>query len=192
DSDQKGERACDHLFSDGGPESRLAISSTSRWRGPKPASAAPGRAMITRSRSAGRVAFSFRTISRSHRLTRFLSTAFPTFVETVRPTLLRFSFDGSATPIRWGVVTFLPRPCTRRKSRLLRSLSSLGNDLPSEPPAIRRALLLRSGNGKPPPPLRPPPLQDGPARLGRVPLAKSVCPVPANLLRLVGALHGCT
>src|SRR5690606_8150254 len=79
DSDQKGERACDHLFSDGGPESRLAISSTSRWRGPKPASAAPGRAMITRSRSAGRVAFSFRTISRSHRLTRFLSTAFPTF-----------------------------------------------------------------------------------------------------------------
>ncbi len=82
-----------------------------------PASAARGCAIRTTSTERVNRDSSWRTASRSHRLTRLRATAFPTFRLTVRP--IREESDarrGIQSTRRDGRRTLCPRPCTLRKS----------------------------------------------------------------------------
>lgn len=107
---------------------RLQMSTTSRCTRAKLAAAALGRATITSSRPAQSASLFWRKDSRIRRLTRFLTTALPTRLETVTPrrTGCR-SACSTRKAKRFAVVNFRPVPCMRTKSARLRILSPLGS-----------------------------------------------------------------
>jgi len=153
------------------------------------ASRAAGRAMTTNS-TGGQRCRRRRNTSRSCRFTRARTTAFPTLLETVRPSRAEGPDAFRMRPTSGPTDTFLPRCCTRRKSARLRMRAERGN--PSVASArARRApggLLLGRGGGEPLPALRAPALEHGTPGLGGVTLAETVGAVSPQLGGLVRTL----
>src|SRR6202022_132862 len=167
----------------------------SQWRNSSTdALGAEARATSTRS-TAGRLASSNRTASRKRRLIRFLVTGLPIFDDTVSPTRA----PATAIPVEAGSrgrklaasgpsAKLLPRCLIATKSARRSSRALFGNAKAAK--GALPWLLPRRADDEPLATLRPAALEHPAARLGRVPLAKPVLAIAADLARLVRALHG--
>ena len=166
---------------------RRAASSNSWRKVAMPATGAPDRPTRTRSIPSGSKSLALRTISRSHRFTRFRSTELPTLLETVSPQAR--PADGRGRPERDEVpglgllAPALDPQIVPAGAEPILGLSPRGpTALPLRP--------LRRRYGHAVAALVPPSLQDGVALPGAVALAEAVGAVPADFLGLVRALHG--
>ena len=122
--EQEGEQLQRRGFSNAEIRASAARSSASKL-----ASLALGRATTTRCIPPGHRSRRLRNSSRSRRRTAFRTTAVPTLLDTVSPSLDFPSGLGAARPTNGPAVTFFPRSWTSRKSRRLRRRTSLGNAL---------------------------------------------------------------
>jgi len=120
--EQEGEQLQRRRFSNAASRESAARSSAA-WL----ASLALGRATTTRCIPPGHRSRRLRNSSRSRRRTAFLTTAVPTLLDTVSPSLDAPSGLGATRPTSGPAVTFFPRSWTSRKSRRFRRRASLGN-----------------------------------------------------------------
>lgn len=134
--EQEGEQLQTRGFSNA-----LSSESAARSSAAKLASLALGRATTTRCIPPGHRSRRLRNSSRSRRRTAFRTTAVPTLLDTVSPSLDFPSGLGATRPTKGPAVTFFPRSWTSRKSRRLRRRASLGNasDNPTSWPRTRPA-----------------------------------------------------
>jgi hypothetical protein len=120
--EQEGEQLQTRVFSN-----EVSRESAARSSAAKLASLALGRATTTRCIPPGHRSRRLRNSSRSRRRTAFLTTAVPTLLDTVSPSLDAPSGLGATRPTSGPAVTFFPRSWTSRKSRRFRRRTSLGN-----------------------------------------------------------------
>src|SRR6266496_930085 len=121
-----------HEGADHGPTSRVGAASRARRAPSSPARGALERATTTRSMGGSRAAEA-RNASRTHRFTRFRTTALPTRVDTVTPRRGRPRSFGRARTTYAPAWTFLPRSCTARNSLRRVRRAALPSRTPDRP-----------------------------------------------------------